>query len=677
MNTCQTVARYRPDIDGLRAIAVILVIIFHANSGWLASGFIGVDIFFVISGYLITGIILTQISEKRFSLNRFFISRLWRIQPALITVSLATLLVASFLYVIPDYLTFLKSAKYNSLFLSNQFFAKQSVTYASPQSEFFPLLHTWSLSVEWQWYLFLPLIVLAWHKLLKRSGIRWVQDEKKKNVYIALLFVVITAALSTLSIATSHKSPGASYYFLITRAFEFTAGSSAFLLGRMGFTLRPALLSLLSGLALGLIFFTALQTDLLNIYPGIWTLGVVLASTIVLFSGHYGEKLISGLMTIKPVVFTGKLSYSLYLWHWPIFAFCRYLGIALSGFNLLLALTAIVLLSAGSYFLIEEPLRKKRLSFKWTFSLLVLLPLLLFNGLYALAVKHHGFPQRLGQDYARQQHVLDEYLAKSGNRENCLNNTNDPAQCQLGDAQGARSALVIGDSNSNHFWGFFDVLAKAAGVKVNALSVSSCLTLPGIWQFDWWIYKDMPYTECHDRTQNYFQLIQHNHYNFVVIGEIWEQYANGPHLINNTNDVRSDALSKTRMNSAVRKALDIIIASGARPVFIKTIFPMPSGYQECINRHAVRRSDFNHEECNQRRAQGSEDAYITSLFAQLKKEYPSLLIIDPKDIQCAGGQCISQIDGIPLYRDVGHLTDYASYRFGEIYLEQKGNPFSG
>ncbi|HAB72765.1 MAG TPA: acyltransferase, partial [Pantoea sp.] len=78
MNTCQTVARYRPDIDGLRAIAVILVIIFHANSGWLASGFIGVDIFFVISGYLITGIILTQISEKRFSLNRFFISRLWR-----------------------------------------------------------------------------------------------------------------------------------------------------------------------------------------------------------------------------------------------------------------------------------------------------------------------------------------------------------------------------------------------------------------------------------------------------------------------------------------------------------------------------------------------------------------------------------------------------------------------
>lgn len=103
---------------------------------------------------------------------------------------------------------------------------------------------------------------------------------------------------------------------------------------------------------------------------------------------------------------------------------------------------------------------------------------------------------------------------------------------------------------------------------------------------------------------------------------------------------------------------------------------MPSGYQECISRQAVQHADFVHETCNEPRALPDEEQYISSLFAQLKKEYPSLIIIDPKAIQCPNNRCISQIDGIPLYRDVGHLTDYASYRFGDIYLEKYGNPFN-
>lgn len=675
MNASQTNSRYRLDIDGLRAVAVIFVIVFHANPDWLNSGFIGVDIFFVISGYLISGIILTQIQEKRFSLSRFFVSRMWRIQPALILVSIATLLAASILYVVPDYLNFLKSAKYTSLFLSNQYFAKQSVAYSSPESQYFPLLHTWSLSVEWQWYLFLPPVLLTSFYLAKRS--HWVvEGPQKKGLYTTLTWLAVTVILSGLSMVISHKSLGGVYYFLTTRAFEFTAGGSVFLLSRLISFARPCILSVLGGLSLITLLLIALQKGVLNSYPGFWTLAVVLASAVLLFSGNYQEKIISGLLGLYPLVLIGRLSYSLYLWHWPVFAFCRYLGINLAGYSLILSLTGIIALSAGSYYLIEAPLRKKRLSFKWTFLILFLVPLLIFNGLYTLAVKHGGFPARLGASYARQQHVLDQYLAKAGRRESCLNNSNDPGSCQLGNTQSARTALMIGDSNSNHFWGFFEVLAKAANIRVSALSASSCLTLPGIWQFDWWIYKNQPYSECHDRTQHYFQLIKQNHYNYVIIGEIWEQYANGPYLINNINDNRSDALSKSRMNQAAREALDIIIASGARPVFIKTIYPMPSGYQECISRQAVKRADFVRETCNEPRALPDEEPYIASLFTQLKKEYPSLMIIDPKAIQCPNGQCISQIDGIPLYRDVGHLTDYASYRFGDIYLQRYGNPFN-
>lgn len=675
MNISQNSAKYRHDIDGLRAVAVILVIFFHAGADWLSSGFIGVDIFFVISGYLITGIILTQVRERRFSLANFFVRRLWRIQPALIVVSLITLLAASVLYVVPDYMSFLKSAKYNSLFLSNQFFAKQSVTYASPESEFFPLLHTWSLSVEWQWYLFLPLIVLTAVSASKRvKSMRMLTG--RNDVYLLAIWVITTLVLSVVSLKISNKHPGESYYFLTARAFEFTAGGAAFLFTRVINCVRSWLVTAISGLALASIILIATKKGVIDIYPNVWSVAVVFCTAAIIFSGNYKERAISGFLALQPMAFVGRLSYSLYLWHWPVFVFMRYQGIELTGYNLVIAISGITLLSLISYFCIEKPLRKKRLNLKWTFILLVLLPIALFTGFYSLSVKHEGFPQRLGADYAHRQSILDEYSAKAGNRAQCLAGSDDPNQCQLGDLSGSRTALVIGDSNSNHFWGFFDVLTKDAHIKASALSASSCLTLPGIWQYDWWIYRNVSYKECHDRTENYYRLIKQNHYDYVIIGEIWEQYAHGPYLINNEGGARSDALSKQRMNKAVRDALKIIIDSGARPVFISTIFPMPQGYQECISRQAANREKLTDSACSAPRLRTSEDDYIAALFTQLKEEYPSLIFIDPKDVQCPNGECISQLDSIPLYRDVGHLTDYASYRFGSIYLKSFGNPFN-
>lgn len=133
---------YRKDIDGLRALAVVLVILFHAGISQIASGFIGVDIFFAISGFLITGIIIKQREKYSFSLANFFVHRLWRIQPAFITMSVATLIATFYFYLPDDFLAYLHSGKYNALFLSNQFFARQSAAYASPAADLFPLLHT-------------------------------------------------------------------------------------------------------------------------------------------------------------------------------------------------------------------------------------------------------------------------------------------------------------------------------------------------------------------------------------------------------------------------------------------------------------------------------------------------------------------------------------------------------
>ncbi|EGT5746613.1 acyltransferase, partial [Cronobacter dublinensis subsp. dublinensis] len=178
----------------MRAVAVVLVIIFHAGISLFPSGFIGVDIFFTISGYLITGKVIRDIVAKKFSLPKFISGRLWRLQPALITTLLATIVIASYCYIPADYQIFTKSAKYTSLFLSNQFFDKQSATYASPDADSFLLIHTWSLAIEWQWYFFFALLAAAVMLLTRKTD----PGKTAKTVLWSWLALTVIASLAML-----------------------------------------------------------------------------------------------------------------------------------------------------------------------------------------------------------------------------------------------------------------------------------------------------------------------------------------------------------------------------------------------------------------------------------------------------------------------------------------------
>ncbi|GAB2932822.1 hypothetical protein GCM10011328_34920 [Hafnia psychrotolerans] len=261
------------------------------------------------------------------------------------------------------------------------------------------------------------------------------------------------------------------------------------------------------------------------------------------------------------------------------------------------------------------------------------------------------------------------------NREECLEGDQDLAQCQFGDLNSNKKSLLIGDSNANHFWGFFDVLAQSAHIRMESLTSSSCLTLPGVWQYDWWKYRNEPYTQCHEHTEHYYRLIKENHYDYVILGEVWENYASGSHLINNEGDERSDALTKSRMTKALQDALNNIIASGAKPIIITTVYTMPKDYIECHRRQSIARATYSESTCDTPRPRKNEDdVYTHNLFAQMKKEYPTLTLIDVKDVQCPDARCLSEINTIPVYRDVGHITDYASYHFGLDYLKKFGNP---
>ncbi|WP_410375996.1 acyltransferase family protein [Enterobacter sp. CPE_E331] len=661
----QALQGYRQDIDGLRALAVLLVIFFHAGLSFIPSGFIGVDIFFTISGFLITGKVIGEIEKKTFSISNFLNGRLWRLQPALLATIAAAIAIATYCYIPDDYSAFTKSAKYTTLFLSNQYFDKLSTTYASPDSNYFLLLHTWSLAIEWQWYFFLAIFAAILILLASKFKIKISQ----KALLKAWLIVTVIATLAVVLISLlSHEQH---YYSLNMRAFEFLIGGSAALMRNNVPSLNKWLKNILAIGALAVIVWISGKNISVELYPNSWTLLVCVASSILFLSQ---DSLVNRTLQLTPISYTGKISYSLYLWHWPVFATFNYLGYTFSGQTLYSALLITVGLAIVCYHGIENRLRKVRLSFGISIVLLVLAPLALCLVLFNYTEKTDGFPQRFNAEYNRSFELLHSASKQAEMREECHSGKQVLSDCYFGDNSGSRRAFLIGDSNASHFWGFFDVMAKNAGIKMYALTTSSCLALPGIYQFDWWKHKGIKYEECHDNVAKYYEYINSNHYDYVIIGQVWANYF-GTHLINNDGDMRTEALSNKRYEEALREALRVIVNAGSKPVIMFTIANMPVNYQNCINQHVIHRRPFDINECDNQNPKKNNPDKLIKLMAKMKSEFPGLMFIDSKSIQCVSGKCVSNIDGVTVYRDEGHLTDYASYRFGQMYIREFGNPF--
>jgi hypothetical protein len=203
--------------------------------------------------------------------------------------------------------------------------------------------------------------------------------------------------------------------------------------------------------------------------------------------------------------------------------------------------------------------------------------------------------------------------------------------------------------------------------------ISSCLTLPGIYLYDWWHFKNKIYHYCYDQTKTYYQMIQKHHFDYVLIGQIWSNYLSDS-IINHLGDARSFSLAQKRIERALNNALKQIIQSGASPVLIKSTATMQKGIQDCFFKHIKLRKPYNPNECAFKLTLFESDHWFDQLFHKMKIKYPQLILIDPKKIQCSQGICKADLNGIPVYRDVGHITDYASYQLGILYLEKFSNP---
>ena len=421
--------KYRSEIDGLRAIAVVPVILFHASFELFSGGFVGVDVFFVISGYLITTIIVNEMDEGKFSLLNFYERRARRILPALFFVVLCCIPFAWFLLLSSDMKDFAGSLVAVSTFSSNILFWRES-GYFDTAAELKPLLHTWSLAVEEQFYILFPLFLMAAWRFGKR----------------AIVWTLIASFVISLSVAHwgAYNKPAATFFLLPTRAWELLTGSfAAFYLQRDSLRTPLWLNNLLSAAGLLAILYAVFAFDEATPFPSLYALVPTVGTVLVILFALKGT-LTHTVLSLRGVVAVGLISYSLYLWHQPVFAFWRHYNVFEPTQTQMLVLSLLCLpLAFFTYRFLETPLRLKAVHYNR--KKVFLLSSLLIFVLSTIGIAGHltvGFQQRLTPT---QRAIIAQGEPVSFN-------CDEGILCQLGRIEGHFSGVAfIGDSHMDRY----------------------------------------------------------------------------------------------------------------------------------------------------------------------------------------------------------------------------------
>lgn len=334
--------KYRKDIDGLRAIAILPVLLFHVGYSWFSGGYVGVDIFFVISGYLITKILISDINNGTYSLLTFYERRIRRIVPAL-TCVIMFVLIASPFFLAPDNYAFLPKEIIGTLLFASNIISFLKSGYFSTDAEQRPLLHTWSLGIEEQFYIISPIVLFLSFKYFRPK--------------VGLILVLFTAVSFVLSVIFTKSHPTASFYLLHTRYWELSFGALA-AAGVLKKAKDKFWNEILSVLGMLLILFSVFTFTSKTVFPGYAALLPVLGATLIILNAE--NTLVGKMLSLKPLVFIGVISYSLYLWHWPLVVFSHdkyIINLNLSR-EMLVALS--VLIAWFSTRFIEAPFRNKQ-----------------------------------------------------------------------------------------------------------------------------------------------------------------------------------------------------------------------------------------------------------------------------------------------------------------------------
>jgi peptidoglycan/LPS O-acetylase OafA/YrhL len=445
---------YRAEVDGLRALAVVPVILFHAGFEWFTGGFVGVDVFFVISGYLITTIIISELAEGKFSIVNFYERRARRILPALFFM-MAACLPFAWLWLTPsDLKDFGQSLIAVSTFSSNLLFWSES-GYFDTAAEFKPLLHTWSLAVEEQYYILFPMfLMLTW-----RLGVRWV---------FTLLILGFVTSLGAAQWGAFNK-PSATFFLLPTRVWELLVGVFIALYLKYNDYLKSSTLNqIFSMVGFSMIIYSMIEFDKYTPFPSLYAL-VPTVGTGLLILTAVPKTLVHSLLTQKPLVGVGLVSYSAYLWHQPLFAFVRHRLMGEVSDLLLISLcVASIVMAWFSWRFVEKPFRSKGKISRQNVFIFSSFFISIFAGIGLTVDQNNGFYDRFPPEVAtydqmeRSGYLDRNYNCHLGEDESKL------TTCLFGRKNIAPQFALVGDSHAGS-------LHKALSEEFDRLGISFIL----------------------------------------------------------------------------------------------------------------------------------------------------------------------------------------------------------
>lgn len=595
--------KYRPDIQGLRAIAVLAVILFHFNPAWLPGGFVGVDVFLVISGYLIASILLGKKAQVDYSpigtLRYFYASRFKRIAPAYFVMLIVASLLAAVLFLPPDLAIYKKGLKQAAWFNSNHYFAGFG-DYFAPANHEQPLLHTWSLAVEIQFYLLAPFLVL----LLPSKALKWL---------LAALLIGLTALaeyrLRVLGIQQE------TYYSLYARLPAFFAGALAALFMRTSGESG----GWFSSLGLALVLAAAAMQPSLGPFPGLAALLPVAGAVLILLRPAQGPA--GQLLTSQPMVWLGELSYSLYLWHWPVLALLRYYtGVEMLDISFsLLFIMLTLLLATLSYYGVETPLRDRSSRLKLALGYGSLAGAVLVTSPSMATINKMLTPVPLPIEYQR---YADPSTICHGQM---------VGDCLRGDLSSDKEVLVLGDSHAAMLNLFFDYLGKELGFKARIITASSCVTIPG---FDYQRIAEWAHKPCLAQIEQAKKYLVNSE--VIFLASMWSWHLTS----SNFQDAIELFLAKKSQEGSKIYILEQVPLLSKKP--LRALRFQTLGLRSKID------VDSTYQQANAR------VQYLTSSYSgviSLNFEHTGFFEYAPF------------IDGVPIYLDESHLNEEGARRY--------------
>mgnify|MGYP000871659984 CR=1 FL=1 len=658
---------YRPEIDGLRAFAVIPVFLYHAGINAFSGGYVGVDVFFVISGYLISTIIFNDLHDGRFSIRTFYERRARRILPALFVVILICLPIAWWILLPYDAKSFSRSVFAVSTFTSNILFWRES-GYFGTVGELKPLLHTWSLAVEEQYYILFPVAMV----FLFKRGDTWV---------LAALITTFLASIG-LGIWVGQNDPSAAFYLMPTRMWELMLGAFVAFHHRrqkiLGYAPNKTTPLNNIGAAAGLIgiVYAFVQFDETNAFPSLSMLVPTIATAALL---HFavGETITAKLLRAKVLVGLGLISYSSYLWHQPLFAFARHASDSMPSHATLLGLA---LCSLGLAYLtwrfIEQPFRNKRL-----FSSRQILASSVIGSSILLAVGVIGIASN-GFDYRNPPNINWSSLAE---KRGTLGPVCDRQEikgfdgvrpCVFGDDKGRVTIGLYGDSHAQSISYFLDTRFKEKGVRgILFLKPVECRVIPYIIDK----FENADIEKCSRSYSNTMSYIQKN-IDSVIVASRWTsqlypidgtidslnfdngeggiEYGSYTEYLALTSDGKLSKSSVAK-EAAIEHFLNTLNATG-RPIYL--LFPIPEVgwniYKKNYRHYQNDNNPLDHISTSYDLYQ-SRNKFVLNIFKRTNK-YNNIVNVRSDHALCnsfIADRCVAQLNGTPFYLDDDHLSD--------------------